>query len=189
MARKSTILGLPSSVRRELDRLLLEGKLTLNQLRDFIAGCDSVSEVPSRSALGRYAANFKETASLLQESREMARAIAQELGPESVEGEQGRILIEMLRSFFFRSVREKVNNPDAAFDASEFAKMARSLRDMSQAMSLEQDFARRIREEERKKVEAEVKDRVNQLGSAEELKKLTNEELERKIAELAAGKA
>ena len=186
MPRKSTILKLPSSVRRELDRLLFDGKLTLDQLREFIASCDSVEEVPSRSALGRYAASFKETADHLRESREMARAIAQELGPESVEGEQGRMLIEMLRSFFFRSVRKKVDDPGAAFDAAEFAKMARSLRDMSQAMSLEQDFARRIKDETRKEVEAEMRAKVEALGGAKELKSLSDEELEKKIAELTA---
>ena len=154
MGRKSTVLQLPDSVRRELDRLLLEGKLTLDQLRAFLAGCDGVMDAPSRSALGRYAASYKETVSLLRESREMARGIAQELGPDSVEGEQGRLLVEMLRSFFFRAVRAKVDDPGADFDASEFARMARSLRDMSQAMSMEQDFARRIREEARKEMDA-----------------------------------
>jgi hypothetical protein len=69
------------------------------------------------------------------------------------------------------------------------AKIARSLKDLSHAMHLEQDFAKRIREEERRKVEEEVRGRVQALGSAQDLRKLTDEELERKISELAAAQA
>ena len=186
MPRKSIIKCLPSSFRKELDRLILEDKLSIDQLRAFIAGCEAAEKIPCRSAVGDYAKEVKDTAAMLLESREIAKGIAQELGPGSVEGEQGRLLVEMLRTFFFRFIRSRTTDPDATFDSDEFAKMARALRDMSQAMHLEQDFAKRIREEERKKVEAEMKTRVQQLGSAQDLKKLTDDELEKKIAELTA---
>ena len=190
MPRKSIIKGLPSSFRKELDRLILEEKLSIDDLRDFIASCDALEKPPSRSAVGEYAKQLKdeakETALFLRESREMASAIAQELGPESVEGEQGRLLIEMLRTFLFRFIRERRKDPTAAFEPGEFAKMARALRDMSQAMQMEQDFAKRIKDDARKEMEAEMKARVEKFGKAEDLKKLSNEELDKKIAELAA---
>lgn len=169
--------------------MILEEKLSVDQLRDFIASCEAAEAVPCRSAVGDYAKQIrdeaKETAFALKQSREMARGIAQELGPDSVEGEQGRLLVEMLRTFFFRHIRDRVKDPDAVFDSGEFAKMARALRDTSQAMHMEQDFARRIKDEARKEVEAEMRARVNALGGAKELKGLSDEELERKIAELA----
>lgn len=188
MARKNAVHKLPPSLKRQLDRLIMEDRLTLDELHAFVA--ERVANPPSRTSIWRHAVDEKATRDALRESREIARGIAQELGPESVEGEQGRVLVEMLRSFVFRAMMDKVNTPDAKFDAKEIAAITRSVRDLAQAMHLEQDFAKRIRVEERKKVEAEVKDRVTKLlGSPEELKKLTNEELERKIAELAAGAA
>jgi len=186
MARKSSVHQLPPEVRAELDRLLVEGRLTLDELRDFICSREGVDNPPSRSAIGRYSADFRETAHALRESREIARGIAQELGAQSVEGEQGRLLVEMLRSLFFRAIRAKTDDPDAEFDAAELSKVARSLRDLSQAMHLEQDYARRIREEERRKVEEEMRARVMALGSAQDLKKLSDADLEQKIAQLAA---
>ena len=188
MGRKSSVKQLlPPSLLRQLDRLIMEDRLTIDELHAFVS--ERVENPPARSTIGRYAANEKAAKAALRESREIARGIAQELGPDSVESEQGRILVEMLRSFVFKAMMGKVSDPASTFDAAEIGKITRSVRDLAQAMSLEQDFAKRIRDEERKKVEAEVKARVGKLGTAEELKKLTDEELERKIAELAAGAA
>lgn len=188
MPRKSTIVTkLPPDVRRSLDRKLMEGKLTLDQLMEFIAGCDGVAAMPSRSSLARYSTSFEETARAMRQSREMARTLAQDLGPESVEGEQGRVLVEILRGLVFDVLMELRGDPDKRVDVEKLQRLSRTLKEMSHSMHLEQDFAKRIREEERKKIEAEMKVRVDKLGSAEELKQLTNEELERKIAELTAG--
>jgi len=190
MPRKSIIKGLPSSFRKDLDRLILEEKLSTDELRDFIARCDAVDKVPCRSSVGDYAKGVRdearETAAALRESREMARAIAQELGPESVESEQGRLLVEMLRTIFFRYIRDKYRTGQS-MSPDDFTKMSRALRDMAQAMRDEQDFARRIKEDARKEMEAEMRTRVEKLGKAVDLKKLSNDELDRKIAELAAG--
>lgn len=188
MPRKSFADGLPSSFRRELDRLIVEKKLSIDQLRDFIASCDAVDKAPGRSSVGDYAKKVrdeaKETAAALRESREITSAIAQQLGPENLESDQGRLLVEMLRTIFFRFIREKTKDPDEPLGPDAFAKMARALRDMSQAMQFEQDFAKKIRDEARKEMEAEMKTRVEKFGKAEDLKKLSNEELDKKIATL-----
>ncbi len=186
MTRKSSVKTLlPPALLKELDKLVMEDRLTLDELHQFVA--DHIENAPSRSSIGRYVSSEKETIAALRESREIARGIAQELGPGSVESEQGRILVEMLRSFVFKAMKGKINNPNAEFDAAEISKITRSVRDLAQAMNLEQDFAKRIREEERKKVEAEVMARIEQLGNASDLKKLTDKELEQKIAELSKG--
>lgn len=189
MPRKSIIKRLPSSFRKELDRLILEDKLSIDQLREFISSCDTLEQAPSRSSVGDYAKQVrdeaKETAAALRESREIAGAIAQELGPDNLESDQGRLLVEMLRTIFFRYIREKTNSPGDPLGPDSFAKMARALRDMSQAMQFEQDFAKRIKEEARKEMEVEMRAKVEALGSARDLKGLSDEELEKKIAELA----
>lgn len=166
----------------------MEGRLTLDQLQAFLAGLDGVEKPPSRSALGRYAKGFDEASKKLKESREAARALAQELGPESVEGEQGRLLVEMLRGLTFDLLYELQSNPGTRPEVEKLQRLSRTLREMSHAMQLEQDFAKRIREEARKEVEEEMRTRVKQLGTAKDLKKLTDEELEKKIAELTTTK-
>lgn len=187
MARKNSVrTKLPPEVLKELDKRLLAGNFTLDELLAFIRGeLKSQEDAPSRSSLGRYAKDFEATVAALRESREMARGIAQELGPESVEGEQGRLLVDMLRSFAFTYMKKVTANPEAEFDPADFSKLARSVRDLSQAMQSEQDFAKRIKEDAKKELEAKVKEKIAKLGTAEELKSLTDEELERKIAELA----
>lgn len=190
MGRKNSLYQhVPSSVLRQLDRLIMENRLSVTELHDWLATQEDVEKTPSRTSVWRYMVKEKETKAALRESREIARGIAQELGPDSVESEQGRILVEMLRSFVFKAMMGKVSDPDAKFDAAEIAKITRSVRDLAQAMSMEQDFAKRIRDDARKEMEAEMKARVGKLGSAQDLKKLTDGELEKKIAELAAGAA
>lgn len=191
MPRKSIIKGLPSSFRKELDRLILEEKLSTDQLRDFIARCDGVEQAPCRSSVGDYAKQIRdearETAAMLRQSREMARGIAQELGPESVEGEQGRLLVEMLRTFFFRFLHGRVTDPDAVFDSGEFAKMAKALRDTSQAMRLEQDFATRIKEEARKEALSSLEKAVHQVAA--DSRPLSAKEILEKVKAVYRGEA
>lgn len=179
MARKSSITKLPQGVRKELDRKLMEGKLTLDQLRDFLASLDGVTEPPSRSALGRYAKGFDDAAKKLRESREAARALAQELGPESVEGEQGRLLVEMLRGLTFDLLYELQSNPEAKIEVEKLQRLGRTLKEMSHAMHLEQDFARRIREEARKDAETEMRKKLETAAKNGSLDKETAQEARR----------
>lgn len=187
MPRKSTVFTLPAGVRKQLDRALMRGDMTLDQLHAFIASCcEKQEEAPSRSALGRYASTFQETAKSMRENREMARALAQELGPESIEGEQGRLLVEILRGLVFKTLQRKAAEGESAIvDINEVTKIARSLKDLSHAMHLEQDFARRIKDETRKEMEVQIKERIKNMGSAKDLKELSDADLEKRIAELA----
>lgn len=162
MGSKSSIFGLPVSVRKRLDRALMDGQMTLDQLHAFIQDCCAGKvKAPSRSALGRYALTFNEAAQALRENREVTRAMVQELGAESLEGEQGRLLVEIVRSLVFRAMHTRAADPDAKFSADECLTIARTLKDLSQAMHLEQDFAKRIREEARKKALDEMKEKLD----------------------------
>lgn len=186
MGRKSTVLRLPPDTRKKLDQALMDGRMTLDELHAFISSHCGDGEAPSRAAIWRYSNNFKEVAQAMRENREMARMLAQELGPESVEGDQGRQLIEMLRGLINRFVVMQTVNPGAKVDLGEVQKTARSLRDLSQAMRLEQDFAAKIRASARLEMQEQIRTRIRELGSAAELKELSDEELAQKLAELTA---
>lgn len=163
MARKSSVTRLSPELRRQIDKAVRDGRMTLDELHEFVLGkCAAVgADAPSRTALWRYSTNFSAAAQVMRENRDMARALAQELGPDSVEGEQGRLLVDMLRGLLFRTLQDRTGSPDAKFDAAEIDKIARSLKNLSQAMSLEADFAKRIREEERKKTLDEARDKLD----------------------------
>ncbi|MCQ4861149.1 DUF3486 family protein [Desulfovibrio desulfuricans] len=163
MPRKSSVTRLSPDLRRQIDKALTDGRMTLDELHEFVSGkCAAAgADAPSRTALWRYSTNFSAAAQVMRENRDMARALAQELGAESVEGEQGRLLVEMLRGLVYRTMQERMTEPDAKFDPAEVDKIARSLKNLSQAMSLEADFAKRIREEERKKTLDEARDKLD----------------------------
>lgn len=186
MPRKSSVSRLPADLRRSIDKALTEGRMTLDELHAFVSGkcADAGETAPSRTALWRYSANFAQAAAVMRENRDMARALAQELGAQSVEGEQGRLLVEMLRGLLYRALQQRTGDPDAAFDAAEIDRIARSLKNLSHAMSLEADFARRIRDEARREAQEQLRERVRELGSAAELKEMSDEELARRLAEL-----
>lgn len=166
MGRKSTVLRLPPETRKRLDRALMDGHMTLDELHAFIASHCKEGEAPSRAAIWRYSNNFKDVARAMRENREMARMLAQELGPESVEGDQGRQLIEMLRGLINRVVMMQTADPSAKVDLGEIQKTARSLRDLSQAMRLEQDFAAKIREDARREAEKKMEKAVDAVTGA-----------------------
>lgn len=186
MARKSSVTRLSPDLRRQIDKALTDGRMTLDELHAFVTGkCAAAgADAPSRTALWRYSTNFSAAAQVMRENRDMARALAQELGAESVEGEQGRLLVEMLRGLVYRTMQERMTEPDAKFDPAEVDKIARSLKNLSQAMSLEADFAKRIKDEARREAQAQIRDKIKELGSAAELKELSDEELAQKLAEL-----
>ena len=188
MSRKSTVARLSLPVRQAIDKALLDGRMTLDELHAFVLQkcAQTGDESPSRTALWRYGSNFEHAAKTMRENREMARALAQELGAESVEGEQGRLLVEMLRGIVYRTLQERVATPGTPLDTGEMDKLARSLKNLSQAMSLEADFARRIREEARREASEQIRARVRELGSAAAIKELSDEELAQKLAELTA---
>lgn len=186
MARKSSVARLSPDLRKQIDKALTDGRMTLDELHSFVTGkCEAAgADAPSRTALWRYSTNFSAAAQVMRENRDMARALAQELGADSVEGEQGRLLVEMLRGLLYRALQDRTGDASNKFDASELDKIARSLKNLSQAMHLEQDFAKRIREEARREAQAQIRDKIKDLGSAAELKELSDEELAQKLAEL-----
>lgn len=180
MPRKSTVVTkLPPDVRRSLDRKLMEGTLTLDQLLEFLAGCDGVEAMPSRSSLFRYSATFEATARAMRQSREMARSLAQDLGPESVEGEQGRVLVEMLRGLVFDVLMDMRGEPGKQVEVEKLQRLSRTLKEMSHSMHLEQDFAKRIRDEERKKALEEMKGKLDAAAASGGLDAATAQEARR----------
>ena len=163
MARKSSINSLPKPIRKQVDLWIVDGKVTIDQLYKYLQS-QGLDAVPSRSAVGRYVADITKTTAALRESREIATAIMQELGPQIAEGEQGRALVQMMRTLIFRFLKPQIDNPEAQIDPKEVVNLTRALKDLSQAMRFEQDFEQRVRDEAIKAAREEAAVTVGKTG-------------------------
>lgn len=148
MGRKSSIRRLPAEVRQEIDRLL-GAEHTLDEILAHLRtlGADSVS----RSALGRYATDFREVAARLRETKVAAAGFARELGVVP-EGEAHMVLVQMLQARMMRSGMDRIKDDDAKEDAKELMYIARTIRDL---MASTKD-REAIRAAEEKKVREQV---------------------------------
>lgn len=143
MVRKSTIKQLPADIRAELDRLLAEGRVTIDEI---VVHLKKLGASVSRSAVGRYSQKFEDVSRKMREAREVSAAFAQELG-DLKNDEVGRQLTEMLRTVIFNVLLPKVSNEEAAVKPSDLMLMAKAIKDLSSANKLSADLELKIRKE------------------------------------------
>ncbi|MBB4267777.1 phage protein Gp27 family protein [Roseospira visakhapatnamensis] len=169
MGRRSSIRRLPAEVRQEIDRLLGQ-EHTLDEILAHLRtlGADSVS----RSALGRYATDFREVAARLRETKVAAAGFARELGVVP-EGEAHMVLVQMLQARMMRSGMDRIKDDDAKEDAKELMYIARTIRDL---MASTKD-REAIKAQLAKEIAAENKAKLDDLdGEAEPTKTVTMRE-------------
>ncbi len=143
MARRSTIKTLPKEILAEVNRLLIEGVATLDEI---VAHLRKLEHPRSRSALGRYKKHFDRVAARIQQSREMAEALVAELGPAAAEGKTGRMLVEILQNLTFNHLLNRVEDEDGT-SAKDLMMLSRALREMAAAGKLDVDREVKIRKE------------------------------------------
>ena len=143
MARRSSIKTLPREILAEVNRLLIEGVATLDEI---IAHLKRLEHPRSRSALGRYKKRFDRVAARVCQSREMAEALVKELGPATAEGKTGRMLVEILQNLTFNHLLNRVEGEDDA-SAKDLMTLSRALKEMAAAGKLDVDREVAIRKE------------------------------------------
>ena len=94
-----------------------------------------------------------------------------------------RANIEMMQAIISRLTREITRNEK--LDVKQVAILSGALESLGRASKTDIEMMAKAREQARREVEAEMRDRVRKLGTAQELKELSDAELERRIAELA----
>jgi len=162
MGRKSTLRRLPPEVYAEINRLLSEGRLTLDELLEHLRGLGV--EGVSRSALGRQKQKIDKMAARLRQSREMTEALVREIGPSVAEGHQGRLLVRILRDLVLNHLASLPEEEEA--DSGSFMQLARALKDMAHANRLDQDFETKIREDARREAEKKMEKAVDAVTGA-----------------------
>lgn len=163
MGRKSTLRRLPPEIQTEINRILSEGRLTLDELLEHLRGIGV--EGVSRAALGRQKQKIDKMAARLRQTREMTEALIREAGPSAAEGEQGRLLVRSLRGLMLNYLA-RIEDDDT--DPKSFMAIARSLKDMAQANRLDQDFETKVRERIQKETVKAVEESAKEAGLSAE---------------------
>lgn len=182
MPKQSNIRRLPQDL-RDLIHQKLDAGATLEEIREALA---ALGADVSRSGLGRYKQQVDKVAAKLRQSREMAEAIVQKMGPQATEGEQGRFLVQMLTSVTGDYLLKRVND-GAGVEAEEIQRLARALKDTAQASRYAQDFEIKIREEARREAEVRLAKAADQ--AAREAGGLSAEEALERVKAIYRGEA
>ena len=143
MGAKSTIRRLPIEVQEEILGCLNEG-FTVDELVDLVkerAGADI-----SRSAMGRFAQKARPSVEKVYESRQVAKAMAKELGADDGSMNQG--IINILQSSILNIVQTITD--DGELDLKTLNVLTRSVRELAVASKSNIDAVARAREEGRK---------------------------------------
>ena len=102
MPRRSSVERLDAPLKEIVDRLLREGRHTLDDIVAHLEGLTGERPV-SRSALGRYSQRMEEIGARIRRRREIEEQWIGRLG-EAPRGKAGRLLIEVVRQLAWDSV-------------------------------------------------------------------------------------
>ena len=181
MGRKNTIARLPPEVKRHIERLLREDRLTLDEMLDNIRAHFPGGEMPSRSGLHRYKASFEELAGRMREIETAATVLVDELG-EGVGDKAGALLTQAVTTLAANvALRANENDDISIKEVGELARAARSAM-QARTMSLKerQDIERLARE----RLLAEQEEKLQELRGADGM----SEQLESRIRRVLLGK-
>lgn len=145
MPRKGFAAQLPKDLRAELDRQILDGRRSVDDLWAWLK--DEGVEV-GRSSVGRHKQTVEETTAQLREAREAAAAIVQTLGPDAAEGKLGQLLIEVTQNIAFKLARSqltKEGGPD--LDMEQLMFLSSTIQKLTSAQATDQGRIAKARAE------------------------------------------
>lgn len=118
--RRSKIDLLPEEIRRELDAKLRDGRLTQQEVLDYINDLIEQSQLPehdkeqlkiSRSGLNRYSTQMETIGKDLRELREVSNALVAQLGDKPT-GDVSRMILEIGRTQLFKAMMSQSSSED-----------------------------------------------------------------------------
>lgn len=177
----SKIRRLPAALREQLHAMLDAG----HTLDEITAHLKALGADVSRSGLGRYKQQVDKVAARLRESRNMAEAIMERMGAQAATGKSGDALIQMLTTLTTDYMMRRLDDHNGETDVEELRALARTVKERAQAARATQDYLERVREEARREAQAQIREKVKELGSASSIKELSDEELAMRLAELS----
>lgn len=138
MGRKNRIAKeLPPDLRAELDAQIADGRLSIDELKDWLA--DRGHEDISRSGVARYVASQEEVIEKIRQSREMAQAISAQLGADDADGARNAQLTEMLHSLMHAGMVRLLADPEAEVTTLDLGRLAKALQAATSSQKLDVD--------------------------------------------------
>lgn len=139
-SKRSSIRQLPEELRREVDRLLADGKYTIRQVTDHVR---AMGADVSKSAVHRYSQDLEDVARDIRYAREMASAIGKELGAGG--GDAGRMVIESMQALLLRARMQL--GAEAELDPKAVGSLAAAARDLAIAFKSNVDTELKVRQQ------------------------------------------
>lgn len=160
MAQKSNVEHYDPRVKAEVDRLIREGRATIDEIVAHVRklGEDNVS----RSGIGRYRKNALEQWKVFKEAQDMAKIWAGKMA-EDPESDVGRLLSQTLRAIAYMQMN-KMTEP-GEIKTKEIAMLAGALRDISNADKIMVDREQKIRQAVIKEAIAAVETEAKAAGT------------------------
>lgn len=177
MAKRSAINSLPASVKKWLDRSLVEGGFSGYEL--LAKELQKRGYEISKSSVHRYGKQFEQRLAALKMASEQAKAIV-ESAPDN-ENAMNEALMRLVQERLFGVLQDIEVNPEKI----NIGSIAKSIAELGRASVTQKKWQIEAREQARKEAREEMAKRIAGLGSAADLKSLTDEELEARIAALA----
>lgn len=143
MGRKSTITA-DSEVRAAVDAALARGA----NYDDITAAVKLVNPDISRSAVGRYAKNYRDLATRERDVRAVAKAYAADFGGS--DNPTGKLLIQLITSMAAKSVMAQ-GEDDGYLDPKDLHYYARAAKDIMSSAKIDADRDALVRKEERER--------------------------------------
>lgn len=152
MAPRSFASKLPRELRDELDRQIVGGQLSVDDVWTWLRDRDVNV---GRSSVHRHMQSVEEVAAQVREAREAANAIVGQLGPDAAEGKVGQMLIEVVQNIAFKIARDKLTNPDGpGLDMDQLNDLASTVQKLVSAQSTDTTRRQKIEQDALRKAAA-----------------------------------
>lgn len=183
---KSSISRLPAEQRSHIERLLREGRLTLDEmiaeLQARFPG-EAASEV-SRSALHRYDRHFAELTSRMREIDQAANALVGEFGDSL--GEKASTLLTNAVVTLVTDVAMKKHESGEDVDVETARKLARAAKDAIDTKRVDVNVRKVIAEEARERLLREQQKKLDSAVKRRGMSAETADEIRREILGISA---
>ena len=173
MAGRSSLRDLPPAILEQVHFILAEGRMTIDELTAYLA---DAGHEKSRSAVARYSRQHRAVIEKIQQAREMTKTLIGEIGESAVQGQQGRLLVEIVQSLIFKFANS--DDATAEMTANNLAQLARAVKALSQALRSNQDFETRIREAARAEAAETMEKTARKRGVGEDVIKAIRQVME-----------
>lgn len=159
MGRRLKVTRLPAAVREEIDRLIRDGR-TLDEIVAHLRALPlQPEELPGRTSVHRYRKQFEKTVAHVRDTQAIAGQLLTQFG-EDPNGLRGKALLEMLKAIAFQVLSTRIGEDGEAtpVKATDFAALAKGLRDITLSAKTHEEIDRAIRQELAAKVDEATAD-------------------------------